>query len=102
MFPKRTLYFLRCSTGCSCCRSENHDYGPLQTLDEAKKTIEGFKALPRLASQFSKTGHYSLYQIEAEILPDGRLICGQRILENDEPQQLGDGEITGSCEVVQG
>ena len=68
------IFTIYCSTGCSCCREDNHYRGPYRTREEAEKAAAGFRARSLLSSQFSSTGNYSIEEKDAEILPDGRII----------------------------
>lgn len=78
-FPKVDAYFVDCSTGCSCCRGENHERGPFSSREVADARVEQYRALPLLASQYAPRGNYSVYCREAEVLPDGRLIVDSRV-----------------------
>lgn len=77
---RTTAYLVECRTGCSCCAEENHWRGPFSSQDAADKAVESFKAMPLLASQFSRTGVYSIRPATCEILDDGRMIIdGDRV-----------------------
>lgn len=80
MFPKITAYLIRCSTGCTCCRSENELHGPFQSLEDAQDRAESFSRSRMLASQYAPNGVYEIESIEAEQLPDGRLILGNTLI----------------------
>jgi hypothetical protein len=82
MFPKIKLWYMYCSTGCSCCANENFYQGFYKTEDEASKIKEEYKrgnGNP-LASQYSKYGNYKIHETEAELLPDGRMIINNSIV----------------------
>lgn len=74
----KNLFFIRATTGCSCCSYENFVRGPFTNanLDEAKATIERWQKGDGnpLASQYSRYGNYRLIEKEGEELPDGRFI----------------------------
>jgi len=73
--PKTTLaYFVNCATGCSCCNNENHYTGPYRKLESAQAAVEQFRKDRKLASQYSKTGNYSICWAELEMLSDGGLL----------------------------
>lgn len=70
-----TAYFVYCSTGCTCCASENHTRGPFSSEEIAKKKAEYYKSVPILASQYASKGRYHIEgPCDVEQLPDGRLI----------------------------
>jgi hypothetical protein len=73
-------YFIKASTGCSCCRDENFLQGPYLKLEDAQSMAKAMHGSRRLASQYAEAGHYDIYKCpDAEQLPDGRIICGDRI-----------------------
>jgi len=95
------LFFIKCSTGCSCCSDENHLRGPYLTEGEASRRICHFKTVGNyhpLASQYAKRGRYDLLTVtDIETLPDGRMIFGgTRVHTPDEMQPIhidGDGAL---------
>ncbi len=78
-FPTLTIWFVDARTGCSCCADENFTAGPFETVLRAESRATLYRANRRLASQFSETGIYTLRDEQAELLPDGRLICGDTV-----------------------
>jgi len=90
----RTLWFIYCQTGCSCCRRENHYTGPWSSEALAQAAAAGYEDTKRLASQWAPNGEYSIEEKEAEVLPDGRLIIGGTVLDPDE-YPLDDG-----CQII--
>jgi len=72
-------FFIHCATGCSCCNSENHYTGPYRSLKHTKETMEGYQKTGRLGSQYAPKGNYTICWSKAEILPDGRVICDDRV-----------------------
>jgi hypothetical protein len=83
---KRTVYWISCSTGCSCCSDQNFDYGFYFNKEEAEAQAEAWRngIHNPLASQYAKYGRYHVEEDEAEILSDGRMIVMGRIFEKDE------------------
>ena len=82
---KKTLYYISCSTGCSCCAENNFDQGFYLTSEEPNKIVEKWSmgiGNP-LASQFAKFGRYRVNEVEAEILPDGRVIVEDSIFDKE-------------------
>jgi len=75
------LILIECRTGCTCCSSDNHYRGPYKTVDDAKRRIASFLAPDSkfwpVASQYAHRGNYSVQEVEAEQLPDGRIIVGE-------------------------
>ena len=78
-FPKRPAFLIDCSTGCSCCADENHTRGPFKLREDAEAKAISYRERRLLASQFSSTGVYYIREVEAEVLPDGRLIIDNRV-----------------------
>lgn len=73
-----TVYVINCRTGCTCCRSENHIRGIYRTPEEAKARVARFRGgtdYP-VASQYSRTGCYSIEELSCENLSGGRIIVG--------------------------
>jgi len=67
-------FFIGCQTGCSCCRDENHHTGPYRSLHYARELVKEYTKTRRLASQYARSGHYSIGWCEVEIMPDGRIV----------------------------
>ncbi len=72
------VWVIDCSTGCSCCCSENHYRGFYKTEADADRRIKYYfskdsKFWP-LASQFASRGRYSIEEADIEELKDGRFI----------------------------
>lgn len=89
-----TVYFVDCSTGCSCCQGEDHERGPFSSREIAEERIARYRSLPLLASQYAKRGSYRICEREAEVLPDGRLIVDHHVYQKivDEATPGGDEE----------
>jgi len=90
-------WLIECQTGCSCCSGDNHYFGPYRTKDEAKaqrtRWLNGEEPNP-LASQYARRGIYDLMEVEAEELPDGRVILsGVRVVPDWTPQRLEMGAL---------
>ena len=76
---KSKCYIIYCSTGCSCCRDQNHFRGPYQSREIAEEAKSHFSRTKLLSSQYSSSGNYSIEERNCEILPDGRIIIDDRI-----------------------
>lgn len=74
-------YVIEARTGCSCCSNENHYRGPYKTKTSAEKAVEDFQKQRLLASQYSKTGIYSIEEHDCEVLPGGRIIIDRRVFD---------------------
>jgi hypothetical protein len=91
MFEKKKVWYISCSTGCSCCADQNFDEGFYDNPDEPQALIDQWlagKGNP-LASQYAKYGRYHLHETEAEILPDGRWIVEGTVFDADEVEYVG-------------
>jgi hypothetical protein len=86
---KLTGFFIHGSTGCSCCRNENFVCGIQHSLDEALERAIGFHESKSVCSQYSDNGIYSIREINYEKLPDGRVIIGSRIFEDESFYESG-------------
>ena len=64
----KTIFLIRCSTGCSCCANENHYRGPFSARTIAESKVREYHKIPVLASQYSKTGHYDIEEHDATII----------------------------------
>ena len=64
----KIIYLIRCSTGCSCCAHENHYRGPFSARTIAESKVREYQAIPVLASQYAKRGHYDIEEHQATIL----------------------------------
>jgi hypothetical protein len=85
MFEKTKLWYIECRTGCSCCANENFDWGFYDNPEEPQEIIDCWskgKGNP-LASQYAKYGCYHLVEVEAEILPDGRIIVDNTVFDEE-------------------
>ena len=72
-------YIIECTTGCSCCRNENHYRGPYATREIAQEAEKCFHNIRLLSSQYSSSGNYYIREHDCEILPDNRIIIGTLI-----------------------
>ena len=72
-------FFISCGTGCSCCNHEDHLTGPFRSLQRAKEMVESYRASKRLASQYAPNGVYEIGWSKGELVPDGRIICDDRV-----------------------
>lgn len=69
------------STGCSCCRCENFVEGVYMDPQAAQSSIDSHRQRRTVASQYSATGIYEMREVEAEALPNGRFIVGNRVID---------------------
>ena len=85
MFEKKKLWYICCSTGCTCCSNENFNQGFYDNEQVPNDIItKWYKGDGNpLASQFAKYGRYSLVEIETELLPDGRMIISDSVFDQD-------------------
>lgn len=92
MFEKKKMWYIACSTGCSCCAYENFDEGFYDNPEEPQAIIDKWlkgDGNP-LASQYAKYGRYQLCEVEVEILPDGRwIVDGSTVFTPDEVKYVG-------------
>lgn len=86
MFEKKKVWYIACSTGCSCCADANFDQGFYDNPEEPQALIDRWsKGIGNpLASQYARYGRYHLCDAEVEILPDGRWIVGGAVFDPDE------------------
>lgn len=82
MITKHNGFIILGSTGCSCCRYDNFVQGIFVNEEDAKATVENHRRNKTVASQYSKTGNYTIKPIEYELINDGRVILGDRVLDN--------------------
>lgn len=76
-----TAYMIHARTGCTCCSYDNHFSGPFSSKDVAETIKNKFHNAKKLASQYAPNGLYSIYDCQAELLPDGRIIIESRIFQ---------------------
>ena len=92
MFEKKKMWYIACSTGCSCCAYENFDQGFYDNPEEPQAIIDEWQkgnGNP-LASQYAKYGRYQLCEAEVEILPDGRwIVDDSTVFAPDEIECVG-------------
>lgn len=69
------------STGCSCCRYDNFVEGVYLDPQAAQSSIDSHRQRRTVSSQYSSTGEYEMREVEAESLPDGRFIVGNRVID---------------------
>jgi hypothetical protein len=86
------VWYIVCSTGCTCCAYENFDQGFYKVREDAgdqvQKWLQG-EDNP-LASQYARYGRYRVVETQAEILPDGRWIVDGRVYAEDYFGKLDD------------
>jgi hypothetical protein len=77
-------FVIAASTGCTCCASDNFYAGPWRTREQAQAATEGHTANRTLASQYARSGRYTIMEATYERLPDGRLILdGDYVVDHD-------------------
>ena len=104
---KFKVWFISASTGCTCCSSENHYRGPYKTKEDAERRINYYRTSDQktgywpLASQFSRRGNYSVYEIYCEPISDDRFIIGEeRVVDYLSFVEVNeDGSVKGSDNV---
>ena len=86
MLEKKKVWWIEATTGCSYCAYQNFNQGfyfnkeePQAIIDKWSKEINN-----PLASQYAKYGRYYLGEEEAEVLPDGRIIVGDKVFGPEE------------------
>lgn len=82
MITKHNGFIILGSTGCSCCRCDNFVQGIFDNEEDAKATVEHHRRNKTVASQYSKTGNYTIKPVEYELISDGRVILEDRVLES--------------------
>lgn len=90
---QRKGYVVYCSTGCTCCSSENHYRGPFSTSKIAEAKANTYRKQKVLVSQYALNGCYDIEEYDAEVLPDGRVIIDDTVFP-------GWAELTG-CSLIE-
>lgn len=57
-------WVVHCTTGCSCCRSDNFYMGPFKSKGEAEDRVLRNKKDCVLSSQYSHTGNYYIEKVD--------------------------------------
>lgn len=65
--PTGTAFFLRVSTGCTCCSYENFIEGPYRTREAAQVSADDHKQSKTLSSQYAENGNHSIFELDYEI-----------------------------------
>lgn len=92
MFEKVDLWYIECSTGCSCCDYENFTQGFYKEEEAAKEQVKQWLAGNGnpLGSQYAPKGRYYIRKGVGEILPDGRLILDNyKVYDENEWKNVG-------------
>lgn len=92
MITKHNGFIILGSTGCSCCRCDNFVQGVFQDEESAKATVESHRRNKTVSSQYSPTGNYTIKPVDYELINDGRIILGDRVLDNDSFVLTGESE----------
>ena len=93
------IYRIKCRTGCTCCRSDNHYRGLYLTKEEAEARISRFRRgvdYP-VASQYSKYGQYTIEESSMEEISGDRLVVGGTLVYNKNEivhVNLNDGSVS--------
>lgn len=53
---KKTVYWISCSTGCSCCADQNFDYGFYFNREDAAAQAEAWREFP----EYHQVGAYEM------------------------------------------
>lgn len=73
-------WFIRASTGRTCCSHKDHVRGPYLSRADAERRVASYKAPESeywpLCSQYAKRGVYVVFCETVEALPGGRSILG--------------------------
>lgn len=81
----KPAFLIFCSTGCSCCRSENYYQGFYDTLEEAIEIATYKWRNKSIRSQYSDNGEYTIYEVAIEEISHDRIILdGQVVFKKDE------------------
>lgn len=83
-FPEVDTFAILCTTGCTCCRSENHWFTGFTSAEVAIAYAQSLWNSKHICSQYSAHGHYGVYQFKGELLPDGRIIVQDRVISAEE------------------
>lgn len=92
MITKHKGFIILGSTGCSCCRCDNFVQGIFQDEESAKATVENHRRNKTVASQYAKTGNYTIKPVDYELINDGRVIIGDRVMDNESFILTGESE----------
>ena len=86
MLEKKKVWWIEATTGCSCCAYQNFNQGFYFNKEEPQAIIDKWnKGIDNpLASQYAKYGRYYLGEEEAEVLPDGRIVVGDKVFGPEE------------------
>lgn len=86
MMEKRKVWWIEATTGCSCCAYQNFNRGFYFNKEEPQAIIDKWsKGINNpLTSQYAEYGRYYLREGEAEVLPDGRIIMGDKVFGPEE------------------
>ena len=78
---KKVGYVVCGSTGCSCCHNENFVDGIYDDVSKAIDSAASHSSRGTVRSQYTRTGIYTVREIEYELLPDDRIIIGNRVFD---------------------
>lgn len=83
MITKHTGFIVLGSTGCSCCRRLNFVQGIFKDEEAAKAAVDYHRSQKTVSSQYSATGNYNIKPVDYELINDGRVIIGDRVIDID-------------------
>lgn len=85
------VYWISCSTGCTCYADQNFDYGFYLNREDAEAQAESWRngIHNPLASQYAKYGRYCVEEGDAEVLSDGRWTVEGHVFDADEIEYIG-------------
>lgn len=86
---KKTGFMIHGSTGCTCCRDENFIEGLYVSAEEAFRDVDYHARRGTVRSQYSKTGVYTVKEVQYELLPDGRVIIDKRVFDDEKFYETG-------------
>lgn len=87
----KKAWYIECCTGCSCCASDNFDWGFYDNPEDPQKLIDRWRQGDGnpLCSQYAPYGRYYLNEVEVEVLPDGRwIVDGSTVFTVDEVEDF--------------
>lgn len=81
---EEAVWIVYCSTGCSCCREDNHYRGPYSSLEKARAAVQQFTNWPLLSSQYAHNGRYEIKGVIMEKLPRNRFVIADQVFSFDD------------------
>jgi len=76
-------YLIHGSTGCTCCSYENFIEGIFKTIEEAQERKKYHTEHCTVASQYSRTGRYTIYKVKCKKYSNNsRIIVGHETFDS--------------------